>query len=198
MNKKNLIIGLSALTVISTCVATYFYFENKKNKKLINGLEQDNLQLILDSIKSNKNLSEEIKKQLNNLVNEFEEIEIKVSNELVQALQLFQIGQIENAIEDLVKIIEHLLKVHYQHDSNFQEWLKKEKKKLDLHNLLTFCNIEKKISEIEYRFYIAVKAIRNKEDHEIDLKLDDYINASGLITAIGGIMKIARMVYPIK
>ena len=99
---------------------------------------------------------------------------------------------------NIEEIIEHLLKVHYQHDSNFQEWLKKEKKKLDLHNLLTFCNIEKKISEIEYRFYIAVKAIRNKEDHEIDLKLDDYINASGLITAIGGIMKIARMVYPIK
>jgi hypothetical protein len=37
--------------------------------------------------------------------------------------------------------------------------------------------------------------IRNKEDHTLDLKLDKYLNASGLITAIGGIFKIASIVY---
>lgn len=143
-------------------------------------------------------MSDEIKIQLKKQILQFENIDIKISNEIAQALQLFQIGQTENAIEDLVKIIEHLLTVRYENDSDFIDWLKKQKKKMDLHNLLTYCKEEKQISEIEYNFLIAIKTIRNKEDHTIDLKLDNYLNESGLITAIGGINKIASIVYPKK
>lgn len=46
------------------------------------------------------------------------------------------------------------------------------------------------------RMSIAIKTIRNKEDHTLDLKVADYLNVSGLITAIGGIVKIASIVYP--
>src|SRR5690554_4243679 len=144
MSNKNLIVGLAALAVIATCIATYFYYENKKKTKIIFNLEQDKLRLIFESIKNNPNLSDEIKLQLTKLVKQFENIDVKVSNELIQAIQLFQIGQTENAIEDLVKIIEHLLTVHYENDKGFKSWLKKEKKNLDLHNLLTFCKIDKK------------------------------------------------------
>ena len=132
------------------------------------------------------------------LVKQFEDIDIKVANEISQALQLIQIGQTENAIEDLVKIIEHLLSIHYQNDSDFKAWLKKEKKKFDLFNLLTFCKTDKKITEIEYQFFLAIKKVRDKEDHTLDLKLDPYLNASGLITAIGGILKLTAIVYPHK
>ena len=197
-NKNGLAIGVAAIAVIAIFIAIYLYNENEKSKQKIVDLEEDKLKLILDSLKRNPNLSEEIKQQLEKLINGFADIDEKVSNELAQALQLFQIGQTENAIEDLVKIIEHLLTVHYKEDKGFNAWLKEQKKKFDLHNLLTFCKQEKKITDIEFQFYVAIKTIRNKEDHTLDLKLDDYLNASGLITAIGGIFKIASIVYPNK
>lgn len=197
-NKNKWLIGLGTIAVIATFVATYFYIEDQKKRKRIIDLEQDNLKLILESIKNNHNLSDELKSQLTKLVKQFENIDIKVANEIAQALQLLQIGQTENAIEDLVKIIEHLLTVHYQHDSSFKAWLKKEKKKFDLFNLLTYCKSDKKITEIEYQFFLAIKKVRDKEDHTLDLKLDPYLNASGLITAIGGIMKLTTIVYPHK
>jgi hypothetical protein len=197
-NKNNLVIGVTAIAVIAILVAVYLYLENEKSKQKISELEMDKLKLILDSLKRNPDLSEEIKQQLEKLIIEFSNIDENVSNELVQALQLFQIGQTENAIEDLVKIIEYLLTVHYKEDKGFHSWLKEQKKKFDLHNLLTFCKYENKITEIEFQFYIAIKTIRNKEDHMLDLKLDKYLNASGLITAIGGIFKIASIVYPEK
>ncbi|MCC6691328.1 MAG: hypothetical protein IT235_07325, partial [Bacteroidia bacterium] len=113
-NKNALVIGVTAIAVIAILVAVHLYMDNEKNKQKIAELEEDKLKLILDSLKRNPNLSEEIKQQLEKLINGFADIDEKVSNELAQALQLLQIGQTESAIEDLVKIIEHLLTVHYK------------------------------------------------------------------------------------
>ena len=197
-NRSTLALGVATVAVIAILIAAYLYFENNEKNQKIKALEEDKLKLILDSLKNNPTLSDEVKLQLEKLIASFKNIDEKVSNELAQALQLFQIGQTENAIEDLVKIIEHLLVVHYKEHRDCKAWLKQNKKKFDLHNLLTFCRHEQKISDIEFQFYIAIKTIRNKEDHTLDLTLDDYINASGLITAIGGIIKIASIVYPNK
>lgn len=198
MKKSELIVGLGVIAVIAIMVAVYFNIENKKQKKKIAELEDDKLKLILESLNRNPDLSEEVRHQIEKLIEQFSSIDSKISNELVQALQLLQIGQTENAIEDLVKIIEHLLTKHYKTDSNCAKWLKEQKKKFDLHNLLSFCKTENKITDIEFQFFIAIKTIRNKEDHTLDLKLDSYLNASGIITAIGGIFKISSIVYPTK
>lgn len=198
MKSKDLVFGIGVIAIIAILVAVYFNNENHKNENKIKELEEDKLKLILDSLNRNKELSEEIRQQIQKLIKQFKKLDTKVSNELVQALQLIQIGQNENAIEDLVKIIEHLLTKHYKDDHKCKEWLKEQKKKFDLHNLLTFCKFENKITDIEYQFYVAIKTIRNKEDHTLDLKLDKYLNESGIITAIGGIIKIASIVYPKK
>lgn len=199
MNKNTVAFGWMAMaTVIAIFVAVYLYFENEEKEKKIAELEEDKLKLILDSLKRNPDLSAELKFQIEKLIEEFRDVDVKISNELAQALQLLQIGQTENAIEDLVKIMEHLLNVHYKSDPAFKKWIKQEKKKPDLHNLLMFCKTEQKIDDIEFQFFIAIKTIRNKEDHTLDLKLDNYINVSGLVTAIGGIFKLASIVYPKK
>lgn len=196
--KKNLQLTLGVLVLAAIFVGVYLYLENEKKEKKIKELEEDKLKLILDSLKRNPDFSEEIKRQIEKLIENFQRVDNRISNELAQALQLLQIGQTENAIEDLVKIIEHLLTTHYKDNPDCKAWMKEQKKKFDLHNLLTFCKSEKKIDEIEYQFFIAIKAIRNKEDHTIDLKVADYLNVSGLITAVGGIVKIASIVYPKK
>lgn len=198
MKKNDIIIGIGVIAIIAIIVAVYFNIENKKQKKKIAELEDDKLKLILESLNRNPDLSEEVRFQIEKLISQFSSIDNKISNELVQALQLLQIGQTENAIEDLVKIIEHLLTKHYKTDTNCTKWLKEQKKKFDLHNLLTFCKTENKINDIEFQFFVAIKTIRNKEDHTLDLKLDNYLNTSGIITAIGGIFKIASIVYPNK
>ena len=41
------------------------------------------------------------------------------------------------------------------------------------------------------QFVSGVKTIRNKEDHTLNQKLDDYLNVTGLIIGIGAIVKIA-------
>src|ERR1051326_4502264 len=173
-SKDKWIIGLGALLVIAICIGAILFFERKGDKKKIAELEEDKLKLILDSLKRNPNLSDEIKTQLEKLITEFEKIDDKISNELAQALQLFQIGQTENAIEDLVKIIEHLLKKHYEEDNNIHEWLKKQKQKFDLYNLLTFCRHEKKINDVEYKFFLAIKEIRNKEDNTLKIGRESW------------------------
>lgn len=94
--------------------------------------------------------------------------------------------------------MEHILNKKYSIDQTFVSWLKETKKQLNLHNLLEYGKKNEFITDIEYSFFVAIKTIRNKDDHELDLQLDNYLNASGLITAIGAIMKIDSNVYPYK
>ncbi|MFN0200451.1 MAG: hypothetical protein ACKVTZ_02970 [Bacteroidia bacterium] len=189
---QKVFIGLAAM--IAIIIMAYLYFENQKIKKEKKELEADNLKLIYDSIHKNSNFSNEVKGQLEKLVIKFKNVNPKISNEIAQALQLIQIGQIENAIEDLAKIIENLLKEHYHSDHNFKTWL--GKRKADFQSRLEFCKQENKINKVEFGFFIAVKTIRNEEDHELDVNLPNYLNISGLIIGIGGILKIASLVYP--
>lgn len=203
MSNKNIALGILTVVAVSAIlVAVYFYYEDKQKKIRIVDLETDKLKLILDSLRRNRDLSDEVKSQLEKLIYEFQKIDIDVAEEISQALQLFQIGQVENAIEDLVKIIGHLLEKYYSKQNGFAEWFKKERKnksRIDLHDLLTYCHkVDKKINEVEYQFFVAIKTIRNKEDHQVNLKLDNYLNASGIITAIGAVIKFAKIVYPAK
>ena len=196
MNKNTQIISIAAIVAIF--VALYFYKEDQRKKNIIEGLEEDRLRLILDSLNNNKNLSSEVKIQIKNLIERYQTIDKDVSQELTEALQLFQLGHTENAIEDLVKIIGHLLEKHYVQKEGFIKWMKEQKKNIkrpDIHDLITYCHkVEKKLNAVEYQFFIAIKTIRNKEDHQINLQLDNYINASGIIAAIGAILKIQEII----
>jgi iron-sulfur cluster repair protein YtfE (RIC family) len=186
---------LGFLAVVGVLVALYFYTEDKKKKRRIEQLEEDRFKLIMESIQANKDLTAETRRQLKEVAKQFEKLDKRVSRELIKALQLFQIGQKENAIEDLVKIIEHLLTVYYGKHEGFLDWLKAQKKKVSLHNLLEFCRKDQKINDVEFQFFVALKEIRNKEDHTVDFKLDDHLNASSLVIGLRGIMKLSSIVY---
>lgn len=195
MKNNDWLLGITAIGGI--LVAGYLYAENKRQKRVIKELndEREHLKLLITVIKNSNQFDENVKKQIEALISKFDDIDPRIANELAQTLQLLQIGQVENAIEDLVKIMEYLLERKYSTDSDFKSWLKENKKKKDLHNLLEYSKYTQFISEIEFSFFNAIKTIRNKEDHTLDLKLDQYINASGLLTAIGAIMKIGANVF---
>lgn len=198
MSKKALTVTISVIAVTAIFVALHFYIEDKKKKSKIKEIEEDRLRLIFDSLNRNDDLSAEVKNQIEKLIQDYQSIDSDVSQELTEALQLLQIGQVENAIEDMVKIIGHLLENYYKENEEFIKWmkgLKKKPKRPGIHDLLTYCHKkDEKLNEIEYQFFIAIKTVRNKEDHQVNLKLDNYLNVSGIITAIGAIIKIQKII----
>lgn len=199
MSKNETNGALLIIAVVAIIIAVYLYASNKEKEDRIKELEEDKLKLILDSLRKNRSFTDEVKSQIEKLCLEYKEIDIRVSNELAQALQLLQLNQVENAIEDLVKVMENLLKVHYLANPDYNSWIKaKHGNKITLHNLLTFCREENKITDIEFSFFIALKSIRNAEAHELDLQNQKYLNVSGIITAIGGIIRLSNLVYPKK
>lgn len=189
MNKSAIII-----LVVLVCVflGARLYFTNEKLKEerqKRKEAEQANVRLIMDSIRKQKGFSEVVKDELKQLGQQFEVIEPDVTAKIAKAIQLIEINQTENAIEDLAVIMENLLNDYYSKDNTFKAWLKN--RRADLHNLLAYCKEDKKINDVELQFFLGVKTIRNKEDHTLNLKIDEYLNATGLIVGIGAIVKIA-------
>jgi hypothetical protein len=189
MNKPKIII-LAVLVCVFLGAGLYFTYEKlKEERQKRKEAEQANVRLIMDSIRKQKGFSEVVKDELKQLGQQFEVIEPDVTAKIAKAIQLIEINQTENAIEDLAVIMENLLKDYYSKDNAFKAWLKN--RKANLHNLLAYCKEDKKINDVELQFFLGVKTIRNKEDHTLNLKLDEYLNATGLIVGIGAIVKIA-------
>lgn len=189
MNKNTLII-IAIVTIV--VLGAGFYFTNqslKEERQKRKDAEQANVRLIMDSIRKQKGFTEVVKHELDLLAKQFEGIEPDVTKKIAKAIQLIEINQTENAIEDLAVIMENLLEDYYKKDSAFISWMKN--RRTSLHHLLTYCNKDKKINDVELQFFLGVKTIRNKEDHTLNQKLDDYLNATGLIVGIGAIVKIA-------
>lgn len=189
MNKNTLTIIIVAvvLFLVIGFVVTQLELQEEKEKR--KEAEQANIRLILDSIRRQKGFTEAVKYELDLLAKEFESIEPDVTVKIAKAIELIEINQTENAIEDLAVIMENLLGAYYKDDKGFVAWLKK--RTVSLHNLLSYCNKDAKISDVEYQFFLGVKTIRNKEDHTLNQKLDDYLNATGLVVGIKAIVKIA-------
>lgn len=188
MNKNTFLI----LIVVVILLGVGLYFTNEalqEEKQKRKEAEQANVRLIMDSIRRQKGFTDAVKHELDVLAQHFETIEPNVTAKIAKAIQLIEINQTENAIEDLAVIMENLLEDYYKKDNGFVTFLKN--RRADLHHLLTYCNKDKKISDVELQFFLGVKTIRNKEDHTLNQKLEDYLNATGLIVGIGAIVKIA-------
>jgi hypothetical protein len=190
-----IMIALSVLLVAVVIALLRAFDTIKAQQSKMEELEQDKMKLLVDSIKNNNQLSNEVKEQLNQLVLEYKDIDERISNELSKAIELLNNGYTEKAVKDLVKVIEHMLTNRYEKDSVFVAWLKNKKQQFSLAKLLEFCKDENKINTIEYQFLIALKEVRNKEAHTIDLKLDKYLGYSAVVIAIGSIIKVGSFVY---
>lgn len=185
--------------IVALIVGAAFYFTNQAlqiERQKRKEAEQANVRLIMDSIRNQKGFTETVKLELEKLSKQFENLHPDVVSKIAKAIKLIEINQTENAIEDLATIMENLLKEYYEQDRSFLAWIKKMNKKIDLHHLLTYCKVDRKISDVELQFFLGVKTIRNKEAHTLNQKLDNYLNATGLIVGIGAIVKIASFWKP--
>lgn len=198
MTKKDL---QTIMAVVGIFVFAALIYNQVRQKKKIKELEdeREDLKNLLTAIKNTDSFSEEIKKSLTALCKKYKNIDESIANEIAEALQLLQIGQHENSIKSLVKIMEHLLNRKLSNDTSFISWLSiKKKKKPTLHDMLDYSKETSIIDNDEHSFFIAVKAIRNKEAHEVGYQAFPAIKAAGILCALHGIFRLSEMIYPRK
>lgn len=187
------------LAIAAIIVLGYLIFQNSQQKNKIKELEneREDLKKLLAAINGSNSFDEEMKKTLIALCKKYENIDSKIANEIAEAIQLLQIGQQENAIKSLVKIMEHLLTRKLENDNSFVSWLtNKKKKKQNLQDMLDYAKEQKLIDTDEYNFFLAVKTIRNKEAHEVGYNAARAIKAAGILCALHGIFKLSELIYP--
>jgi hypothetical protein len=90
--------------------------------------EGNNMKLILESIHNNETLTDEVQTQLEELANRFRYVEPRITSEIEKAMDLFNNGMVEKSIFSLAKVIENMLKVHYEEKPNnlkrVKAWIK--------------------------------------------------------------------------
>jgi hypothetical protein len=145
--------------------------EQQKNR-----LNQLNLEL-KKTIESKENLPDEIKTNLGKLISDFDKLDKNISAELISISSLIEIDEKPKALFTLAKIIENLLKKIYKEKLNFNKLIDKAKE-------------QKLITAEECHFVHGIREIRNKEGHEMNVKVESYLTASSFMIGIGIISKI--------
>jgi hypothetical protein len=155
---------------------------NKSNRLLgiaeqqNNRLNQLNLEL-KKTIESKESLPDEIKTNLGKLISDFDKLDKNISAELISISSLIEIDEKPKALFTLAKIIENLLKKIYKEKLNFNKLIDKAKE-------------QKLITAEECHFVHGIREIRNKEGHEMNVKVESYLTASSFMIGIGIISKI--------
>lgn len=186
------------LSIVAILVIAYLYFTNQEQKEKIKELEseREDLKKLLKAIKENDQFDSNLKWELETLAKKYKNIDNAIATEITEAIQLFQIGQQENGIKSMVKIMEHLLNRKLGNDVGFINWLKQHKRKKTLHEMLEYSETVNLIEKDERSFFVAVKQVRNRESHEVAYSAAPLIKAAGFLCALHAIFRLSEMVYP--
>lgn len=202
MKKENLIIGGGAILILA--IIAYFLIEKRKREdELIESKERERklgqenkaLRNIVSELKEEVNeiidkkdeLSEDVKKQLKSLIEEYKDIDEKVTNELLSVTALIEIKENTKAIMGLAKIIENLLKKIYKGDSE----LKSNPRFADL---IEHAKKKKLIEKDEYHFLNGVREVRNEEAHNLAVQKGINIISTSLLIGVSIIFKLAGII----
>ena len=195
MKTQDWVLGLTAGLVI------YLLNEKKKDTNIIIGLNKQNSQInnqknkllsvahqqqsklnelnseLRKTVENKVNLPLEIKKDLNKLISDFDKLDKNIAEELISISSLIEINEKPKAIFSLSKIIENLLKKIFPKKLPFVKLIEKAKEE----NLLT---------PEECHFVNGIRTIRNKEGHEMNVKVENHLTASSFMIGIGIISKL--------
>ena len=154
-----------------------------QNNRLLNFTENQNLRLqqlnteLRKTIERKENLPLKIKNDLNKLIEDFDKLDENIAEELISISSLIEINEKPKALFSLAKIIENLLKKVFNEKLNFNKLIDKAKE-------------EKLLSSEECHFAHGIRELRNKEGHEMNVKVENYLTASSFMIGIGIISKI--------
>jgi len=156
---------------------------SNQNTRLIDFTNNQNLRLqqlnakLRETVEKKEILPLEIRKDLNNLIEDFDKLDKNISAELISISSLIEINEKPKALFSLAKIIENLLKKVFSEKLNFNKLIDKAKD-------------EKLLTSEECHFAHGIRELRNKEGHEINVKVENHLTASSFMIGIGIISKL--------
>lgn len=174
------------LAIAAGFLIIWLLIDNDKKKKKITQLKNE--------IDENKNLTEEIKRQLTELIQNNNEIDPKLANELRQIVGLLEIKQDATAVLKLAKIIENLLKELYKDDVELKELAKtKGRKSPAFADYLEHARNKEIFSSEDYHLLSILKIIRNEEAHELGIRKEKSRIIAVFISGLGLVLGLCRL-----
>jgi len=140
-------------------IAIVYYIHNKEPKE-----NQAEHRTIVDELKS----------QLNDLQDNHT-IDSDVKGELLQIEQLLNSGANSKAMLSVGKVIENYFRRIYKKDSDFKTYFKETcpgRNKPDFQHYLNYAKKTNFITEEQFLNISSIKQMKNKESHELNLKME--------------------------
>lgn len=169
-------------------VILYLLVTHQNQKKQIADLKK--------AVNENDALNDQIKKKLQELLQNNPGIDEDIAKELASIAALLEIEQQTKAILGLAKIIENLLKELYNGTDGLKNYLaEKKKKKPSFEDYIDYARLQEVISKEDYHLIEVLKIIRNEEAHDLDVKKDKGKIVACFLAGLGitfGLYKLAR------
>lgn len=152
-------------------------------------------QALRKRIKESENLSGEIKRQLEELINSNKDVSPEILQELAQIVKLLEINQDTTAILKLAKIIENLLERLYSKTTEFKSYIKeKGHSKPVFQDYLDFAKKEKVVTSEDYHLLAIMKSIRNEEAHSLSIRKEKFSVLAAFIAGIRYVIQFTRLI----
>ncbi|CAM1353035.1 hypothetical protein [Tenacibaculum halocynthiae] len=173
--KQPILLSLFGATIGILGLLIWWLFDNKKKRavktdRIIKKLRKENyetkttyLNLLEKYIKSKQNIDLGIIEEIHKLKKATDILDFEVHIELEEVVNNLSNGKSTEAVRLLAKVIEKKLKEKAEKEETF-------KGRPMLHNLLEFGKSSNWITSQQYENALALKEIRNKESHELDVQ----------------------------
>ncbi len=167
-----MVIGAGVIALIAIWLFIDERQRLRKKESLIEKLNQEKesfkkayLELLTRYLKDEKSMTPDLVEEINKLKNNTDNLDADVHVELDSVLNQMKNGKGSKAVKDLAKIVENELKKKVRQDHKF-------KQKPMLHNLLKYARDCNWISKLQFENGLKLKDIRNKESHELAVRVN--------------------------
>lgn len=141
----------------------------KKANRIIKRLRKDHLEvrnaylkLFEKYLEAQQNVDIGLISEVQKLQKQISKLDFEIHAELHELINDLDNGKAINAVRRLAKVVENKLKERADADVSF-------KGRPMLHNLLTFAQKKKWITDRQFENALVLKEMRNKESHELDV-----------------------------
>ncbi|MGQ2985491.1 DUF4145 domain-containing protein [Flavobacterium sp.] len=190
MTNRALLINASLIAIV--IVAFYLlykaYCNLKELKEENDRLREMNLLLFKEYVKNCRAIPEDIQSQLTELTEKYEHIDSDIATELISTLEVYKNGHSQDCIVRLGKIIENLLSKKVAELS--------PARRRTLKDLIDSAKNLRILNEQEWNICEAIRGVRNKLAHEINVQINAGWTSITLLGAIQIIFQLSGEIKP--
>lgn len=143
--------------------------QQAKNKALLE--QQKKMQQYIQQLQtliSNLDIPLETRKELNELVSQFQHTNEDIAGELASALAIIDAKQYSAAAEKFAKILENILKKQFENDTDFDTYVRGNGNRKDFATHIKYAKQQNLLNAAEQSFIDGLRLTRNGEAHELN------------------------------